>query len=234
MTHTLLDLGVRVTAFEIDRGFSRVLLELFGDNPSFRLVQGDFLDTWEGEYRQAGGPDRIIGNLPYSSGSAMIAALVQGDCRTDRLVFTLQKEVARRMTALPGGETYSSFSVLCQSVWDISYAGDIKGGSFYPVPDVVSGVVICVPHNRFRFTDRGIFDLLVRDLFASRRKTIRNNILSGNLAKRLPAELIFGAFTAEGVNLSDRGERIPVTVLAAVAERLSVERESGEPPPDGC
>jgi len=224
MTHMLLERHVPVTAFEIDYGFSKVLKELFGGEPGFTLVEGDFLRTWQAEQERGGAPDRIVGNLPYASGSAMIASLIDGSCRAGRLVFTLQKEVARRMTAKPGDESYSSFSILCQTTWDITYVGDIKGGSFYPAPDIVSGIVSCAPHDRYRNVDTGILGTLVRDLFSSRRKTIRNNIVSGRLARSIPAETILAALAAEGISLSERGERLPVATLAAVAVRIGNSR----------
>lgn len=78
MTALALDLGLAVTVFEIDHGFSRTLARLFGGNPSFRLVEGDFIDTWKAELEATGAPDRIFGNLPYSAANAIVASLLEG------------------------------------------------------------------------------------------------------------------------------------------------------------
>ena len=67
LTSVLLERGAKVCAFEIDYGFVRILNRLFGDNPRFSLVEGDFLKTWRAKATQDL-PDLIFGNLPYNAG----------------------------------------------------------------------------------------------------------------------------------------------------------------------
>ncbi len=98
------------------------------------------------------------------------------------MVFTLQKEVAQRLCADSGSKLYSSFSVLAQIDYDLSIVLDINNQSFYPAPNVVSSVIVMNKRKTSLVNDeiRDIFIMLVRDLFAKRRKTIKNNIVSGN------------------------------------------------------
>ncbi len=150
MTAELLERARLVVAFEVDRGLCRFLEESFSHRPSFILVPGDFLQTWRVTASARSLPDRVIGNLPYSSASIMIAALIEGSVRPRTMIFTVQRELAERMASPPGRKSYSSFSVLCQASCRVLHRGDLKPGSFYPAPDVVSSVVELQPRHGCR------------------------------------------------------------------------------------
>jgi len=128
--------------------------------------------TWRTQTAQ---PDRIFGNLPYNVAFDIITDLLKGGCVPPRMVFTLQKEAARRMTARPGSKDYSAFSVLCASVCDTRILFDIGSSAFWPQPRVTSSVVQIVPKDEPVPLDRrrDFFDF-VRAAFSSRRKTLRN------------------------------------------------------------
>jgi 16S rRNA (adenine1518-N6/adenine1519-N6)-dimethyltransferase len=115
MTSSLLERGARVTAFEIDPGFSGALEEFFGVNPGFTLIRGDVLKTWP----LAVPSPLLLGNLPYNIGAVLLASFIEARRFFRRMVVTVQRETARRMLAGPGSGEYSSFSVLCRSVYRI-------------------------------------------------------------------------------------------------------------------
>ena len=181
MTGGLLERGGRVTAFEIDKAFSGILSNFFltegsGPEPAFRLIQGDVLKTWQSVDR-AGKEPLLFGNLPYNIASALIADFIEKGRFFKRMVVTVQREVALRMAAGPGSRDYSSFSVLCSSVYKVSPLRIIKSSSFYPAPRVDSQGV------RFDLLSGQnvlpkFFYPLVRSLFSSRRKTIMNTLLN--------------------------------------------------------
>lgn len=182
MTSMILADGARLTAFEIDRGFASCLREelagyMKADTATFRLVEGDVLKTWKGEWKENGVPDRFFGNLPYNVAAAIVADMISAGVRFDKAVITVQKEVAQRITAKPGDDDYSSFSVLCQWAYDVSNIIDLAGGSFWPRPNVDSRAVKMVKKDAFPCcTDPSLFMKLMRALFAQRRKTIKNNL----------------------------------------------------------
>ena len=144
-------------AFEIDRGLIRFLKETFPDRENLHLVEGDVLKTWRSYYSQADPPDKIVGNLPYSSASALIGALAENRVCAKRLVFTVQRELSQRMSAAPGNKNYSSFSVLCQIVYRISQMMQLKPGSFFPPPEVHSSVVLLEPNPGCPGSPSGLF-----------------------------------------------------------------------------
>ena len=223
MTAMALDTGLEVTAFEIDRGFARLLGRIFAGRPNFRLVEGDFLRTWKAELAAGRLPDAVFGNLPYNVASAMVALLIErypeaaGSGGPPPMVFTVQKEAALRMAARPGTKDYSAFSVLCASACRVRIAFDLAGGSFWPVPNVQSSLVVLEPRpDPISPADRLGFSAFVRSAFSSRRKTLKNNLKA---AGRPEAE-VAAALEALGHSPSVRAEALRPEELAAVYGRL--------------
>ena len=225
MTKGLLERGANVTAFEIDPAFSRALKEIFGSAASFCLVEGDVLKTWPSLKHD--GELFLFGNLPYNIAAALIADFIEKGRLFGRMVVTVQREVAQRMAAKPGSSCYSSFSVLCSSVYKVKLLDVIKSASFYPEPRIDSQGVLLE-----KICDRGsfpkLFTPLVRSLFSSRRKTVRNTlsvfaasaiIEKEKTCRELAEEILIKA----GV----QGERRPETldieefrVLAQILEKM--------------
>ncbi len=176
MTADLLRSGARLTAFEIDRGFSDALEIFFSDEPRFKLVRGDVLKTWEKERDQTGLPSRFFGNLPYNVAATMMADFISAGSVFERAVITVQKEVALRMTAKVNTSDYSSFTVLCRWAYDVSALQDLSPSSFWPRPNVDSRAVLMTRKASWSYEgNTGIFLAAVRALFSSRRKTVLNN-----------------------------------------------------------
>ena len=213
-------------AFEIDRGLIRYLKDTFADRNNFHLVEGDVLKTWRSQYSRTDPPDKIVGNLPYSSASALIGALAENRVCAKRLVFTVQRELAQRMNAVPGKKSYSSFSVLCQVVYRITQPMQLKPGSFYPRPEVHSSVVLLEPHPEVsRIPQWDFFLRCLRTLFRSRRKTMRNNLLAGGLIPPIRVEQLDRLFEELGIDPGIRSERLSPQELLRFSRRLQSELE---------
>jgi len=172
MTGLLLEKGLRVRAFEIDRGFIAALNGLFSANENFTLVEGDALKTWPDQPAA----EYLLGNLPYNIAATLIAGLIVKRRFFRRMVVTVQREVAVRMAAAPGSPEYSSFSVLCASAYDVKPLMIIKSASFYPRPNVDSQAVLFNLRDDANSPLPSCFHPVLRGLFSSRRKTIRNNL----------------------------------------------------------
>ena len=222
MTGGLLEKGADVTAFEIDPAFSRALNEIFTLVPSFHLVEGDVLKTWP--LVKTDGELYLLGNLPYNIAAALIADFIEKGRLFKRMVVTVQREMAQRMAAKPGTSNYSSFSVLCSSVYKVKLLDIIKSASFYPEPRVDSqGVLMEMICERSSFPK--LFTPLVRSLFSSRRKTIRNTLsvfaASVIINKEKPAkELAEEIFEQSGVKGERRPETLTVEEFKALAQNL--------------
>jgi len=215
MTHMLLKRDAKISVFEIDYGFCGILKTLFGENDNFHLVEGDFLKNWISYRDEVGMPDRIMGNLPYNVGSVMIAHLIEKQCTPDVMVFTLQKEVAMRITATPGSKNYSSFTLLCGIDYETKKLGDLNPGNFYPKPDVVSSIIKFVKRPEPLVPDqyREQFMEFVRDIFRSRRKTLKNNLLNGSFGARHGKDLALKLIEASSLNSNERGENLTAEII---------------------
>jgi 16S rRNA (adenine1518-N6/adenine1519-N6)-dimethyltransferase len=226
MTCLLLEKGLSVRAFEIDPGFARMLRIFFTDNKNFALVEGDVLKTWQAEPAAR----YLLGNLPYNIAAVLLAAFIEQGRFFRRIVVTIQREVALRMAAAPGSADYSSFSVLCASAYRVTLLMPVKSASFYPRPHVDSQAVLL--ELREDTAARSLpfcFYPLVRQLFSSRRKTVKNN-LAGFFASRTKCSVPPAVITAEALEKSacDGGKRAEdltledFTVLAKTIEDMGI------------
>lgn len=225
LTAMLLNIGVHLTAFEIDHGFCSILRdEAFPKVSNFTLVEGDALKTWVAVHREMGTPDVICGNLPYNVGSICIAKFLEQQCLPTRMVYTLQKEVADRLSSKPGSKLWSKLSVLAQIDYEVIEVLTIKGGSFFPSPNVDSVVVRMDRRNKplVPLELRELFLQVVGDLFTQRRKTVRNNLLRGKSGALLGREAIFKALALAGIAESERAENLEFHALLALVKALEV------------
>jgi 16S rRNA (adenine1518-N6/adenine1519-N6)-dimethyltransferase len=208
MTAELLKRGSRVKAFEIDRGFCSILTELFSQSKNFSLVKGNVLKTWKGEGRA----EFLLGNLPYNIAARVIGDFITNGVFFKRMALTIQREVARRIAARPASPDYSFFSALCSSVYNVKPIAILKRDCFYPVPNVDSeGLCLELKDLSCREMYTPAFYRVVRALFASRRKTVKNNLLALVKAQYegLPAEtLCAAALRTAGIPPNERAENL--------------------------
>jgi 16S rRNA (adenine1518-N6/adenine1519-N6)-dimethyltransferase len=227
MTAELLNKNLKVKAFEIDPGFCSILEELFSSGGAFTLVRGDVLKTWENENSLPGSVRSypyLLGNLPYTIAAVLVGNLIEKGRLFTRMAVTVQKEVARRMAAPPGSKEFSSISVLCASAYTINIFMTLKGASFYPVPHVESAA-LRFDLRRDRTKVPALFYPLVRALFASRRKTIANNLEhflanSCTIQQKGQADAMKTALEQSGVRGGDRAEKLPVEAFLSLASEL--------------
>ncbi len=220
MTSEILSRGASLCAFEIDRGFAACLKEFFEDEINenrFSLVEGDVLKTWKAraEAQKENMPTRFFGNLPYNVAATIIADTISAGVRFEKAVFTVQKEVAERMCASKNTENYSSFSVLCQWAYDVKPLLDLAGGNFWPKPNVASRAVIMSRRDDFpRCNNPDFFMKMQRSLFASRRKTVKNNLTTF----LCNAEKASAALIAAGINEKRRAEELSIEELLKLSD----------------
>ncbi|MDR1625517.1 MAG: 16S rRNA (adenine(1518)-N(6)/adenine(1519)-N(6))-dimethyltransferase RsmA [Spirochaetia bacterium] len=218
MSAAILGAGAVLRAFEVDRGFAAILKEEFGQTGEgrFALTEGDALALWPAFREEV--PDLVFGNLPYNAAAALIADFLEKGFIQSRWVFMVQKEVAARMAARPGTKNRSSFSLLCQTFMDVRIRFDVSPAAFYPRPEVFSSVVELAPRpDAPAILDRGLYLGLLRAVFASRRKTLKNNLLPWAAARGRDAA--WAALLLEAAELPPgvRGETLSAEELARLA-----------------
>ncbi len=204
LTRELLTRMTRLEAVELDRD---LLARLEAEFPRDKLTlhNADALKFDFCKIASDGGKLRLIGNLPYNISTPLLFHLLdQAGCIEDML-FMLQKEVVERLRAEPGGKDYGRLSVMIQYRCAVEKLFDVAPGAFTPPPKVDSAVVRLVPHAKppVAVDDPARFALLVRAAFASRRKTLRNNMRGLLSAEDLLALGIDPVRRAETLSLAE-------------------------------
>jgi len=224
MTALLLERGLSVRAFEIDAGFIRILKRIFAEEKNFNLIEGDVLKTWSTQKPAM----FFLGNLPYNIAAVLLADLIEKNRLFKRMVVTVQKEVAIRMAAKAGSKDYSSFSVLCASAYKVKPLMTIRSSSFYPRPNVDSmGMLLEADTEAVKTPKPAVFYPLIRALFASRRKTIRNNLLAfaASRVEKFPAgtekqEICEKILCENGLSGNERAEELELNVFQSLAKSI--------------
>jgi 16S rRNA (adenine1518-N6/adenine1519-N6)-dimethyltransferase len=207
----------RLIALEVDRGLLEPLRRRL---PGVEVLEAD-ARTWDYGLlvRPAGGRVVVVGNLPYSVSKPIVAALLEARRALDVMALMLQREVAERLAAAPGGKVYGALSVLTQAVCDVELALRVPPGAFRPPPRVESSVVRLRPLGESRVPTglEGRFREVVRAAFARRRKTLAN-ALAGGLG--VPLGLARQAAARSGVDPARRAETLTIQEFVRLAGQL--------------
>ncbi|UER68032.1 16S rRNA (adenine(1518)-N(6)/adenine(1519)-N(6))-dimethyltransferase RsmA [Borrelia sp. BU AG58] len=204
-----------LTAFEIDPKYSEILNEQFGKFENFKLIEGDFLKTYK---REKTNVNKIFSNLPYNIASKVIYTLIESKI-LKQMVFTVQKELADRMLATNGNKNYSSFTVLVQSHFNVTKIMNIDKGNFYPTPKVESTTLKLVP-KRQEIKDFKEFNKLVRIVFTSRRKKLKNTIINFVKNEKILEKGFLKIF------LDKRPEEISIQEFIEISNKLTTYHQS--------
>jgi 16S rRNA (adenine1518-N6/adenine1519-N6)-dimethyltransferase len=207
----------RLIALEVDRA---LLDRLRRRLPNVDVLEAD-ARTWDYGMlaRPPGGRVLIVGNLPYSVSKPIVAALLEARAAIDAMALMLQREVAERLAAPPGGKVYGALSVLTQVVCDVEVALRVPPGAFRPPPQVESAVVRLTPRAtpRVPAAIEARFREVVKAAFSSRRKTLAN-ALAGGLG--VPLGVAREAATTAGVDPGRRAETLAIEEFVALTARL--------------
>lgn len=143
-----------------------------GDN----IIEGDFLKMDLQEVF-GGQPFVLTGNYPYNISSQIFFKMLDNRNLIPCCTGMIQKEVAERMAAAPGGKTYGVLSVFVQAWYDVEYLFTVDEHVFNPPPKVKSAVIRLVRNERTSLgCDEQLFRRIVKSVFTMRRKMMRNGM----------------------------------------------------------
>jgi len=167
--------GMHYTAVEIDRDLIAFLQARF---PQMHVINDDILRV-DLPALLAGEQWRVIGNLPYNISSPLLL-LCAGTARATGIRdmhFMLQREMAERLSAVPGTKAWSRLSITMQLLCSIEYLFDVAPTSFTPAPKVWSTVVRLVPRPDAidERTQKQLNGVLTA-AFSGRRKRLSNSL----------------------------------------------------------
>jgi 16S rRNA (adenine1518-N6/adenine1519-N6)-dimethyltransferase len=228
LTARLAELAGAVLSVELEPAFYHLTGEAVAGRTNVVLLHADILhgknvlnprvlEALE-ETRQRFACERLklVANLPYAVATPVISNLLLSDLTIERMVVTVQWEIAERLTAHPGKKDYGALAVLVQSVADVEIVRRLPPTVFWPRPKVDSAIV-CIRSNaakRAAVGDVLRFRTFLRDLYTHRRKNLRGALTgwpSGRRGKddvdRKLAELgIAGTVRAEDLNLEQHNQ----------------------------
>jgi len=216
-----------VVAIELDERFIPPLQEVLAGFDNVRIVQGDILsisplELLAGHYRP-GINYTVVANIPYYITSAVIRHLLEASIRPQRMILTVQREVAERICAQPG---HLSLLALSVQVYGRPYiASHIPAGAFFPPPKVDSAVVRVdiYPQPVIEPRQLDIFFKLIKAGFSQKRKTLRN-ALAGALGLSLP--LVEALLRAAQIDPMRRAETLDLSEWSRLTAEYSLTQNS--------
>jgi 16S rRNA (adenine1518-N6/adenine1519-N6)-dimethyltransferase len=178
MTTRLAQQANNVLAIELDPRLARRLREVTADRPNVHVVEADVMAV-DLESLTGGQQFSVYGNLPYYITSPILHRLFEHASRISAIHIVIQFEVAVRIVARPGRRDYGYLSVVSQWFSRPEIAFRIPPGAFRPRPKVASALVsFRMPGERAKHSvnDENAFLDFVKECFAQKRKTLRNNL----------------------------------------------------------
>ena len=164
----------KIIAIELDEDlFEKLKIELIGYR-NVELIQGDAL-----RYQYENLPEfKVVANIPYYITTPAIFRLLDAKKQLLSMTLTLQREVAERIIAKPGGKDYGVLSIMVQYHASPSLAFIIPRGAFRPVPKVDSAVihVNILKRPLVDVKDENLFKSVVKTAFSQRRKVLSNSL----------------------------------------------------------
>jgi len=220
MTLALARQSKKVIAVEIDTKLVEVLRRKTASCRNVEVVAGDILKV---DFREWAGQDgraiKVVANLPYQISTPLLFRFIEERESFSTLTLMLQKEVADRMVARPGGKDYGPLSIFVQVFLDLSIRFSVKPSCFFPPPNVDSAVI----HLIWKKTpvvgpeEEDWFRSVVRGGLGYRRKTLINALKHSGLALPEDAE---GRMEKVGIDSSRRPETLAIDEYVRLSQVL--------------
>jgi len=215
LTELLLQSAGKVLAIEKDHRLVAVLGERF-QTTNLELIYEDALDFLKSDPRNWS-DWKVVSNLPYSVASPILVELACGRRAPQKIVVTLQLEVARRLTAQTDDDDYGILTLLVQLDFQPCETFKIPPGCFFPEPDVDSCCVVLERRAAPLLPEelRAAFVKIVKRAFSQRRKMMFK-LLKGDWAE----EKLKTAFVQLNISLQERAEKLSLEQFVELAKRL--------------
>lgn len=226
LTQQLAKQAGKVTAIEIDQRLLPLLKETLSAYPHADVIHGDVLKVdlkplFEEQFKGYS-PVSVVANLPYYITTPIIMKLLEEKLPVENIVVMIQKEVADRMSAKPGGKEYGSLSIAVQYYCEPEIVTIVPHTVFIPQPNVDSAVIKLKVRSApaVEVEDEAFFFDVVQASFVQRRKTIYNNLAARYFTKETKSQLepiLQGA----GIEPSRRGETLSMEEYARLSSALA-------------
>jgi len=233
LTELLLEQAGWVVAVEVDPALAEMVRERLGGAANMDFLVTDILadkrhiapavlEALESRQRTLGGAVKLVANLPYAAATPLVAELVRRQPPPEKLVFTVQHEVAERLAAEPSTREYGAVGVLVQALADVEVLRRLAPSVFWPRPKVWSAMVRVTPSaaKQRRIRDMAAFHKTVEGLFAHRRKRAARSLALADPGGASP-EAWAATLEAAGLDSQARGEAYSVEEIIRLANLVA-------------
>ena len=171
---------------------------------------------------------KVVANLPYYITTPILMGLFESHVPMESVTVMVQKEVAQRMQALPGGKDYGALSLAVQFYAEPYIVANVPPNCFMPRPNVGSAVIRldCLNRVPIEVSDEKLMFRLIRASFNQRRKTLQNG-LANSPELSFSKEEIKSALEAMELSPTIRGEKLSLAQFAALADELKKIQQGG-------
>lgn len=226
LTEQLARNSEKVVAFEIDQRLLPILKETLSPYPNTTIIHEDVLKADVKkviEEQFANIKDiMVVANLPYYVTTPIIMKLLEEKLPIRGIVCMLQKEVADRIAAKPGGKEYGSLSIAVQYYTEAETVMIVPKTVFMPQPNVDSAVIRLTVRDEpiVKVRDEDFFFQVTRASFAQRRKTILNNLTSQLPDGKIKKDNILLALEKAEIEPTRRGETLSIAEFGRLSDEL--------------
>ncbi len=219
LTQALCEAAGEVTAVEIDRDLIPILEKTLAAYDNVRIINEDILKLDLSAISEK--PLKVVANLPYYITTPIIMGLFESGAPLLSITVMVQKEVADRMQAAPGGKDYGALSLAVQYYAEAEIIANVPPNCFIPRPGVGSAVIRLTKHAAppVQPKDEKFMFRLIRAAFAQRRKTLVNT-LRNDSSLSYSREQLETVLAAMGLPAAVRGERLSLAEFAELSDRL--------------
>ena len=219
MTEALCEAAGAVKAVEIDKELIPILSETLSTYSNVEVINADIMDL---DLKSLFlGPFKVVANLPYYITTPIVMKLFESGADIESVTVMVQKEVAERMQAKPGGKDYGVLSLSVSYYAEPEIIANVPPNCFIPRPEVSSAVIRLKRRSEPPVApiDRELMFELIRAAFAQRRKKLSNSVAnSGGLG--FTKEQVAMALFDMGLDPMIRGEKLSLSEFSELSDRL--------------
>lgn len=226
LTEHLARAAGKVVSFEIDQRLLPVLEDTLSPYENIKVIHSDVLKadvaTIITEELTNYKDIMVVANLPYYVTTPILLKLLMEGLSIRGMVVMMQKEVADRISAVPGTKSYGSLSIAVQYYMSAEVVMTVPKTVFMPQPNVDSAVLRLTRHAEppVKVIDESFLFEVTRSSFAQRRKTILNNLQSQLPNGKEKKEYILSALAEANIEPTRRGETLSIVEFGQLADAL--------------
>ncbi|WP_291292834.1 16S rRNA (adenine(1518)-N(6)/adenine(1519)-N(6))-dimethyltransferase RsmA [Enterococcus sp.] len=232
LTEQLAKHASQVLAFEIDDRLIPVLQDTLAPYPNVQVIhqdvlQADLASTIKEAFTEEL-PIKVVANLPYYITTPIMMHFLESHAPIQEMVVMMQKEVADRISAVPGTKAYGSLSIAVQYYMEAELAFIVPKTVFVPQPNVDSAILKLTRRATpaVQVTDEKEFFKLTKAAFQLRRKTLWNNLQNSYGKDEQTKEWLKASLAASEIDPTRRGETLSLAEFARLSNEMLAQKNS--------